>query len=113
MARSKKESDQSKRRRPPAKSLEAREQQLVASAVDLAEKKILDGTASSQIIVHYLKLGSTSEKLNQEILKKQKELLTAKTDSIKAEAESKELYQQALDAMRKYSGRGESSYEDD
>ena len=50
-----------------ALSPEAREQQLVAMATDLAEKQLRDGTASSQVITHYLKLGSTRERLEQEL----------------------------------------------
>lgn len=90
----------------PALSPEAREIQLVSLAVDLAEKQLREGTASSQVITHYLKLGSTKEKVEREILEKQKELIEAKTKNINSSSETKELYANALTAFRKYSGAG-------
>jgi hypothetical protein len=109
----KKDDDQPKRRRPPATTPEARENQLIALAVDLAEKQLLKGTASSQVISHYLKLGSTKERLEKEILEKQKELITAKTEAIQSAKRVEELYKNALDAMRSYSGRGGPGDDDD
>lgn len=93
------------RRVAPAKTPEARENQLINLAVDLAEKQLLEGTASSQVITHYLKLGSAKEKIEKDILEKQKELITAKTEAIKSAKRIEELYQNALDAMRSYGGR--------
>lgn len=92
-------------KRRKATTPEARENQLIALAVDLAEKQLLEGTASAQVITHYLKLGSTKEHLEQEIMEKQKELMEAKTESIKSAKRVDELYTQAMDAMRRYSGR--------
>ena len=92
---------------------EAREDQLIALAVDLAEQKLRDGTASNSMIVHYLKLGSTKEKLEKEILAEQVELVKAKTESIKAARQIEELYKNALDAMRSYSGQSQKKEEDD
>lgn len=97
----------SERRLRPALTPEAREKQLISLAVDLAEKKLLDGTASSQMIVHYLRLGSTKERLEKEILEEQKELLKAKTDAYRSAKHTEELYAMAMEAMRKYSGREE------
>lgn len=88
----------------PATTPEAREQQLISLAVDLAEKQLIEGTATSQVITHYLKLGSTKEKLEKEILKKQKELMEAKTEALKSTKRVEELYANALEAMRNYSG---------
>lgn len=96
------------RRRPPAKTPEARENQMIAYAVDLAERQLLDGTASSQVITHFLKLGSTKERIEKEILLKQKELIEAKTDSLQSAKKVEELYENAISAMRTYSGRGDS-----
>lgn len=90
----------------PAISPEARENQLIALAVDLAEKQLLEGTASSQVITHYLKLGTTKEKIEKEILEKQKELIDAKTENLKSAKKVEELYADALNAMRDYSGQG-------
>lgn len=113
MAVRKRDEEEPKRRRPPATTPEARENQLIALAVDLAEKQLLKGTASSQVISHYLKLGSTKEKLEKEILEKQKELITAKTEAIQSGKRVEELYKNALDAMRSYSGRGGTDEDED
>lgn len=101
-------SSESSRKMRPALSPEARENQLVSLAVDLAEQQLRDGTASSQVITHYLKLGSTKERIEKEILEKQKELIEAKTQSLQSAQRIEELYTNALDAMRKYSGQGSS-----
>lgn len=101
-------SSESSRKMRPALSPEARENQLVSLAVDLAEKQLRDGTASSQVITHYLKLGSTKEKIEKEILEKQKELIEAKTQSLQSAQRIEELYENALDAMRNYSGQNNS-----
>lgn len=91
----------------PALSPEARENQLISLAVDLAEKQLREGTASSQVITHYLKLGSTKEKIEKEILMKQKDLIDAKTKAYQSAEEMKELYSNALAAMKQYSGHGD------
>jgi uncharacterized protein YcaQ len=101
------------RRRPPATTPEARENQMVALAVDLAERQLSEGTASSQIISHYLRLGSTKEKLEKDILKEKRELLKAKTEAIQSAKRVEELYENALNAMRTYSGLGRVDVEDD
>lgn len=91
--------------RPPATTLEARENQLIAAAVDAAEKQLLAGTASAAVIVHYLKLGSTRERLEQQRLIEENKLLVAKAEAMaKAEA-SQSMYQEALNAFRAYSGQ--------
>ena len=90
----------------PALNAEARENQLIYLATELAEKQLREGTASSQVITHYLKLGSSKEKLEQEILKENKKLLTAKTEAIQSAKRVEELYTEAISAMRKYSGHG-------
>lgn len=100
---------QTKPRRPPARTPEARENQMVNLAVDLAEKQLMAGTASSQVMTHYLKLGSTKERIEKEILEEQKTLLIAKTDAIHSAKKVEELYQNALDAMRAYSGAGSNA----
>lgn len=91
----------------PALSPEARENQLISLAIDLVEKRLIEGTASSQETTHFLKLATYKSKLEQEILEKQKELISAKTEAIRSSEEIKELYGEALKAMRNYSGQGE------
>jgi hypothetical protein len=95
----------------PALSPEAREMQLVSLAVDLAEKQLMEGTASSQVITHYLKLGSSRERLEKEKLEKENELLRAKADAIQSSQRVEELYLEALNAMKKYGGNGDDNYE--
>lgn len=80
---------------------------MVNLAVNLAERQLREGTASSQVITHYLKLGSTKEKIEKEILEKQKELIVAKTESLHSAQRIEALYEDAIKAMRSYSGSGE------
>lgn len=93
------------RRIRPALTPESREDQLVALAIDLAEKQLLEGTASAQVISHFLKIGSTKERIEKEILEEQKDLIKAKTEALKSEKRVEELYKEALDAMRRYAGQ--------
>ena len=98
---------------PKAKTPEARENQMIALAVDLAEKQLIEGTASSQVITHYLKLATTKEKIEREILEKQKELIVAKTENLQSAKRIEELYSNALKAMQNYSGQMTSMDGDD
>lgn len=100
-------SDTPKKRRP-AISPEADEQQMISLATSLARKQLEEGTASSQVITHYLKLGTTVAQLEKAKLEKENKLLDAKTESIQSEQRSEELFKQAIDAMKRYSGRGDS-----
>lgn len=86
---------------------------MIALAVDLAEKQLLKGTASSQVVTHFLKLGSTKEKIEKEILVQQKELVKAKTEAIKSAKRVEELYSEALNAMRLYAGMTNVGERDD
>ena len=97
----------------PALTPEARENQLISLAVDLAEKQLQEGTASSQVITHYLKLGSTKERIEKEILEKQKELITARTEALQSSKKIEELYANAISAMRRYSGQSGEQDDDE
>ena len=99
-------SSDSSRKMRPALSPEARENQMISLAIDLAEKQLMEGTASSQVITHYLKLGSTKERIEKEILEKQKDLIEAKTATLQSAQRIEELYVKAMDAFRSYSGQG-------
>ena len=99
-------------RRPPATTPEARENQLVALAVDLAEKQLADGTASSQVISHYLKLGSSREKLEQERLTHENGFLQAKIEAMASAKRVEELYEAALGAMKSYAGESTGTFDD-
>ncbi len=88
----------------PARTPEGREQQLISLAVDLAEEQLRNGTASAQVITHYLKLGTENAKLEREILKQQKELISAKTENLLSAKRTEEKYQEAIEAMMRYQG---------
>lgn len=104
MSRSKKESLSPKSVRSSAKTPEARENQLISLATDLAEQQLRDGTATSQVIVHYLKLATVKEKLEREKLEKENELLRAKTENLQSAKKTEEMYEEAIKAMKIYSG---------
>ena len=81
---------------------DARENQLIALAIDVAERQLKEGTASSQVITHFLKLGSSKERL--ELLVEQRKLAKAKVENLESMKRSEELYDNAIEAMRRYSG---------
>lgn len=90
--------------RRPATTPEGRENELVSAAHDLAEEQIRNGTASSQVITHFLKLGSTRERLEQQRLEHENELTRVKIDALESQKRVEELYLEALTAMRSYAG---------
>ena len=97
----------------PAIDPEARQNQLIALAVDCAEQQLRDGTASSQVITYYLKQGSMRERLENERLKEENKLLRAKTEQLRSEKRSEELIEEALKAFRNYAGQGDpDEYQD-
>jgi len=99
--------DQPQIKSPPVLTPEARENQLISLAMDLVEQRLRNGTASSQETVHFLKLGSSKEKLEQQILAEQKKLVVAKTSAIESQERIDEMYSNAIKAMRTYSGQSE------
>ena len=88
----------------PALTPEAREQQLIALATDLAEEQLRNGTASAQVITHYLKLGTTKADLEKKKLELENGLTEAKTKSIMSAESQEKLYKEAIDAFKIYSG---------
>lgn len=88
----------------PALTPEARENQLIDLAVWRAEQQLRDGTASSQVITHFLKLGTEKYRLEQEKLRRENDLLTEKTESYKSTQRIEELYSEAIKAMQRYGG---------
>lgn len=100
---------QGSRKLRPALTPEARENQMISLAVDLAERQLMEGTASSQVITHYLKLGSTKERLEKEKLEEENKLLRARTESLQSAKRVEELYADAIAAMKRYSGNGGSN----
>lgn len=105
MARTKVQSlDKPIRRSRPALTPEGEENQMISLAVRLARQQLEDGSASSQVITHYLKLGSTKERLEKEKLEEENKLLKAKTEALQSAKRSEELFANAIAAMRSYSG---------
>lgn len=98
-------------RRPPAKTPQARENELIKAAVDLAEKQIRSGEASSQVITHFLKLATRQEALQQRKLEQEIKLLEAKSEQISQGNRIEELMTDALSAMREYKGERRSEEE--
>lgn len=89
---------------PPALSPEAREAQLANLAVNLAEQQLRDGTASTQVITHFLRIASTEQQRKMEKLEEENKLLRAKTESLQSAARTEELFADAIAAMKLYSG---------
>lgn len=104
-------SNSQERKIRPALHPESREQQMISLAVDLAEKQMLEGTASSQVITHFLKLGTEKAKLEREKLANETELLKAKKESIESDKRKEELFERAIKAMQRYSGHGDEDNE--
>lgn len=105
MVTSKRNSEPTQPRRPPATTPEGIEDQMIALAVGVAKKQMEDGSASSQVITHYLKLATVREKLEQEKLARENELLRARVDSLGSSKRVEELYENAIKAMRSYTGQ--------
>lgn len=100
------------RKRPPARTPEERENQLISAAFDLAEKKILDGSASSTLITYVLRLGNEKERLERDILASQRKLMDAKTENLASGKRIEELYNNAIEAMKHYNGDDRRESED-
>lgn len=109
----KKDEKKEPRKRRPATTPEGRENQLVTLAVELVEKRLREGTATSQETTHFLKLGSTREQLEQERLRNENLLTQAKIDALESQQRQEELYAEALIAMKAYSGQNDSEQLDD
>ena len=101
------QSDDIMPRQKPALTAEARENQMIALAVNLAEKQLREGTASSQVITHFLKLGTEKAKLELVKMEKENGLLEAKTQAIKSAEETEQRYSEAIRAMQMYAGKGD------
>lgn len=100
------------KKRPPALTLKDREDELINEATLEAERRILAGTASDSLLIHYLKLGTTKNQLEKEKLEAEVKLATSKTEAIEQGKKVEELYADAIKAMRTYTGQGYSEEED-
>lgn len=106
-------SETTSRKMRPALTPEARENQLISLANDLAEKQLREGTASSQVISYYLKMGSQKERLERERLEEENKLLRAKTEALQSQKNMEERYIEAINAMKRYSGHGGDDDDED
>lgn len=113
MSRQMDDEQRAPRRRSPAKTPEERESMLISMAMDRAEQQIADGTASSQLLTHFAKLGSSRERLEQERLRNENEVLRKKVETMEAAVDVKNLMEEALSAFKGYSGKADSSADDD
>lgn len=98
---------------PPVLTVEGRENQLIAAAYDLAEKRILEGTASSQELTYFLKMGSSKTRLENDKLREEVTHLRAKTEALQAQVNNEALLDKALKAFRSYRGEDVDEEEDD
>lgn len=112
MSNAKKSDATPRKRRRKATTPEGRENQLISLAYDVAEQQLLDGTASAMVITHWLKLGTTKSKLEEEKLRKENLLLEARAQAIESQKTTEALYKEALAAMRSYQGQEPEEDED-
>lgn len=102
-----------RRRRAPAMTPEDRENMMISLATDVAEKQLREGTASAQVIVHYLKLGTTKHKLEKEVMEEQKKVLSSKAESLDSTKKAAEGYKEVVKAISRYRGAEEDDYDDE
>ena len=93
----------------PGLTPEADENQLISLSIDAAKKMLLEGKAPTSIVLHYLKLATTRERLEREIMEKEMELKDAKIQALESQAKVEQLYADAMRAMQRYSGYGEEN----
>lgn len=101
------ESPRAPRRLRPGLSPEADENQLISLSIDAAKKMLVEGTAPTSIVLHYLKLATTRERMEREMMATQKELMEAKKQALESQAKVEQLYADAMKAMQRYSGYGD------
>ena len=99
-------------KRRPALSPEAQESRIAAMAMNLVEEQLENGTISSTVLAEIIRRNSTKHRLENEILERQKELIVAKTENLKSSSRMEELYAEAMNVMRQYSGKDDSGEND-
>lgn len=101
------EPDERNPRSRPATTPEEQENRMIALATSLAEQQMIDGTASTQVVTFYLKLATSREASERKRIELENKLLEARTEQIGSQARSEELYAEAINAFRSYSGLGD------
>lgn len=107
------ESPKAPERMRPSLSQEADENQLISLSIDAAKKMLIEGTAPTSIVLHYLKLATTREKMERQMMETQQELMVAKKQALESQAKVEQLYADAMKAMQKYSGYDDGEIGDD
>lgn len=102
----------SRRRTRPPMDPDARENEMINLASNLAEQQLRDGTASSQVITHYLKLGTAKARLEKTLLQEQINLAKAKTKSYQTAEQTEATIREAVEAMKRYKGASEEEFDD-
>ena len=97
------------RRKAPALTPEARENQMIALAMDRVEERMMNGKASAQEYIHFLKLATTKSQLELEKIRQENQLLEAKTAALESAKRTEEMYTNAIAAMRTYMGADNES----
>lgn len=113
MPRVKSVNNSMERREPPALTVDGRFDQLIGLAVDLAEERLRDKSASNQLIAELIRYGSQKERLTREKIQMETEMLQAKADALRAQETSIRLYEDAMRAMRSYAGTPSEEYSED
>lgn len=78
------------------------EAKLISLTLQMAEQQLIDGTASSQVMTHFLRLGSIRSKVELEKLRLENNLLTEKIQSEKMGQQLKEMFQDVMESLRDY-----------
>ena len=99
--------------RRKAQSPEEREAQLISLAMDRVEERMMNGTASSQEYVHFLRAASTKERYEREKVALELELVKAKTENLRMQQKNEEMYANALRAFKRYTGATDEDEEDE
>ena len=89
---------------PSASTMEGMENECIALSYELAKKRLVEGTATSAEIVHFLKLGSMKEQLDEELIRKDMALKDAKIESLQTNKQIEEMFSEAMRYMSRYQG---------
>lgn len=106
MKRKTTEEQVSRRPRRRAQTPEERENQLIALALDRVEERMLNGTASGQEYVQFIRMASSKARAENEKLKLELDLIKAKTENLRQQQRTEELFANAISAFKRYSGAG-------
>ena len=101
-----------KRSRRRAMTAEERENQLISLALDRVEERMLNGTASGQEYVQFIRMASSKARAENEKLKLELDLVRAKTENLRQQQRTDEMFANAIAAFKRYSGAEDDEEED-